>query len=1241
MAFNLRCGTANKAWDFSMDEEKDIAQTRTTEAVTYAIGRPQEVSLTDSKSVTEQKVAHKELFNEMNDYIMEMMAISAYQSNPWDMVKQIEGLLMVKHNGLINRKTIFQSLRRPQAVLKTFRQFVQKSRLNNDRKDPSKWKRAIYLPAEYLAQTDPYGYMTRIDASSKSLNDNVRQSMARFEKFIDDSNKGMDAFIGHLYDVGNLTINNMGLDGISAELNDKKRTKVKVVNSFMRGGETGRLWYVVEDVDGNKKEIPADKLSIDSSEIKQAVVDKFKTEFFNDIMHGQARKLVMKTIPTKTIVNKNKVTIGNPAYRAFRRSDGDGKKLDEILSILKAGLHADNVFTVDAAGFEYTYAMIKSSEQAHGEQYNVYLLSKRSEETDEHTMFIDKGYGQEEYDIINADGALTHFTDGWFKSNEQAVKIGIPFIERDEKGNIVKISENTDAAGKRVFDNFERIEKQPPNEVFEGIIDVPESQLEFYKNIWGAVLETRGTYSILKDEIVRMASSELQRRRKVDLELRREMARQGMPKEQRQAMLDTIYAIGGIKTYTWTDGSGQLHTLNSQFRHKEENYSPVMWHQKDIDDMLMENYHKLNKQAEDTALTDDELDIINEQIAHFKELIYGLDEDEVDDSKIRAIRDSARALTTKNRVLWTDDTLRRKDSQVAKDHLFQTFTNLHSNRLTTDLIESVGNIIKTIPPNLMDEFYDGRGNDVGLINYGINRVKIAQGDVDTESVMSYTKTAEFFNSLPFTGDNHDAESVRKLTLVINGLMTMRYLGTSGAMGNLTQTMNDFIRFGGTFLSKAFGKLNDPKWKDIIANTGVLNIVSMFNDIMLPGNEELKFGDQGFSMLGDAISPIPIPTRNLFNWAKILNLSRLKFADYKNKDFDSLIMRMITMEHINTQQRKDLEYVQEMKRWIDNNKEQLVREKKGQLYDFATLTEEQQNNSPELVEERMQKMLGKIADDKFRKMVSWKLSWFWGGDSIKKWTTFTGTEETLRKLSVIMSLSFAGESGILGSSATNADGVQPMYYTNEAVKIARNTVYATQFGMNQIYLPEVWEGIPRALLQYKSYPMFQMLHDANVWGSFTKGNKGLIDGMSRLLKGSESAVKERFDKLFRGKQPVLQLQDGTVDRDASMALRFLMTRFMASIIGTGLSVIPFVNFIARRVGFGVPLQMIKSAENPAVAISMRIAAWSLLLALYGDDDDDKLLTGAGRSILFLTTPVLLMTIFRDIIELAKLAGNLAD
>ena len=116
-----------------------------------------------------------------------------------------------------------------------------------------------------------------------------------------------------------------------------------------------------------------------------------------------------------------------------------------------------------------------------------------------------------------------------------------------------------------------------------------------------------------------------------------------------------------------------------------------------------------------------------------------------------------------------------------------------------------------------------------------------------------------------------------------------------------------------------------------------------------------------------------------------------------------------------------------------------------------------------------------------------------------------------------------------------------------------------------------------------------------------------------------------------------MKDPTRDREAEMMLRFMATRMAASLIASFIGLVPLLGTLMRRSMFGMPFHALKSAENPMFAISFRLLIWSSLMAMYGDDDDDKLLSDMGRSLLFLTSPVLLMTLARDLYTAVTHAG----
>ena len=1224
MAVALNCDSYNKAINYSVNEQKDAFETDAIEAVRSLVGRKQPIEKGDVVGTVAQKKAQAELHDMLLKYVMEIGGKASFiDINPWDITRNIEAELFDKHMVPISGTTIFQSLKRPQAVLQTVKNIIARTKKLDSVKDISKFMKSILLPGNFARSNDPTGQLNKLDISAKALPDNIRQSIKQFEDMYDSMDKASQNYLYNLVQHNALTLNNMGLDGITVELKDKWRTKVKIVGEHMKGGINGEKYYTIREFSGKESDVKAVDIVQTDEVVNQLMIDKYKNELFNELADGQTRYLKIKTIPLR----------GTQERKTWERTNKEhSKKITETLSLFEKGYVVKDVFKVSGKLYDYNYIMIKSDEMIPGEEYSVYLLSRQNRTASENMEWehlIHEGYSEEMLADINF--AENRFTDGFYKSENQELK-----TSSDGK---LQIS---------VWDNFERMsdKNQPLEEAMRGNIkrdkSTPGSR---YQNVFQQLQDFRILHSKVAKRMSEIINSNLTERRNVDKHQENVFKRRKVSKESADAMRELVLAVGGTRSYIWKGNDGTIWTPDSRFEIQNENSSPRMWAGEVINDMLAQELETLTIKSQDANLTEEELKVVNEQVEHFKNMIYGQQNpQETDVKKVKMIKDSFQTSTTKHRALWTDASLRRKDGMVYKDYLERTFGNLHRNKLVTDLIETVTKLMEQVPEEQKDAFLSGKGKHRIMVDWAVQRAKIILGDVDTESAMSYTKTAEWLNSIPFAGNNHDAESVRKLTLTVNGIMTARYLGSSGAVGNLTQSVNDYIRFGGTIFKKAWSKLNDKMWDDIINNTGALNIVSVVNDIMQKqGSKPLSAGDFMFIPGSEELFGVPVPGKAFFDWAKILKLSRADFSTYSNKDFDQLIMRMIQGEMVNSTARADVEYIQRLLVNLNpQERTELIREKKGQLHDVMTMPQLEDNaENRKLIEQRLQLLFGRMADDMLRSMVSWKLSFFFNIDALEKWLTFTGTEETLRKLTAIMALLTADMTGQLGGNVYDEKGRELKYYTPHAVKIARDAVYATQFGMSQIYLPEIWEGIPRMLFQYKAYPMFQMYHDFNLVTAFMKGNENPGDFISRLFNAIKGKTIRIVEKVKTNEDINVNLRDRTRDMEAEMMLRFMATRMMASFFASFIGLIPFLGQILRRSMFGMPFHAIKSAENPMFGIPIKILVWASVMAMYGDDDDDDRLSELGRQLMFLTTPVLLMTLARDLYSLFESVDGLVD
>ena len=431
---------------------------------------------------------------------------------------------------------------------------------------------------------------------------------------------------------------------------------------------------------------------------------------------------------------------------------------------------------------------------------------------------------------------------------------------------------------------------------------------------------------------------------------------------------------------------------------------------------------------------------------------------------------------------------------------------------------------------------------------------------------------------------------------------MRLLGSKPALGNRTQSVNDAITYGFPILFKAWQDYKNPYWQGVINNTGVLNLVSMFQDVMMSG-QEVKMTDAGMVshplvLLATAGFSQTLPTTNLISWGRVYNLGREKFIKGAlektgEKDIKNIYEFLGRLsEKAEGQERKDIEYLAEI------------------YWDLMFANENEQ--TPEIVRSRIKSLVGDIADARLKKMVAWKLSWHFLPDEL---FTFTGGEKALRGMTVVASLMAADAMGALGTTrdlkkAKDFDGVevkvQDRFLSDVAVNIARNTVYSTQFGMSQVYLGEAFGGAGRSGLQYKAYPLQQTIRDYNTFANFANGSSGVGDSIERLLRAQKDAIKYGFVKGFILRQKQYVYSPGTkgIDHEARSVIRLLGTRLLASFLAAFIEVLPGIGYSVRLMTGNTAFGAVRSMENPIAGVFMRLIALTVATGLDWNDDDEN-------------------------------------
>jgi len=203
---------------------------------------------------------------------------------------------------------------------------------------------------------------------------------------------------------------------------------------------------------------------------------------------------------------------------------------------------------------------------------------------------------------------------------------------------------------------------------------------------------------------------------------------------------------------------------------------------------------------------------------------------------------------------------------------------------------------------------------------------------------------------------------------------------------------------------------------------------------------------------------------------------------------------------------------------------------------------------------------------------------------------------------------------------------------DAVKIARDAVYQSMFGMSPVYMADAFDGAGRGLMQYKAYPLQQTIHDYEVWKAFNNANRHIGHGdMARRLIQAHWDVLKQMGWRMKGEKALGRYnpKDKYLDHEALAMLRLLYTRVLSTGIATSIGLIPFLGSAFRMTGFSSGLGALRSAENPVVAITFRLLVWGLLLGMGMDEDELEDRAGdIGSRISMLLLPVIIGSFVRD-------------
>jgi hypothetical protein len=1245
----------------------DMAQTETffkyqvINAITYLIGRPtkslmrkaqaaykKNPSTTNKKKYdleTARYIEHKKLRDQMIAYTMKTGKEANYNlhlANPEEITNSWRSIFARRLRGEINPMTIMQGSRKIKA-LRTLVNRVENKREQLVKKDKLQ-KTAIFLspPEIIVSHFDKFGFLGQLVEKILTMGDRNIQESSRFLDPItnarNDLTNNLESLIKDSISGFNITASSMG--GITG-LHSNTYGAV-TIHERRETVDEGIVYVVTLDDanDGVRKYLPEDDLETNKQGVDARVVQMYRDELMDELGNGQTRLIVPQLLENASESDMRKVRrILDVAYREKEREDA-GQKVP--------GMHSIRVDVYDeelgyTTPWEYTYIMIKQGEGEHeidgeikAETYNAYLVNKKQELSgvnkfgdkinflgktrqlteEEEIIDIQYSYNQVELDDVMKRGFYRAERNENFGKHTYKDKKSIVLADGTAKDidteTPVYLDEEVKGSAKKNWVDFQYMEKQP----HEKAMDM----------IWTAMAKIRDSYADAYRDLRIKNQASMEKRANLNQTIINWRIK-GMgdsPDDAAIWLSDQLKKVG-INEYIRVNDDGRVVTSTTYAKDKKENYFPQMYHRENIfvvqiPAAINELKEKIEEYEDNNGVSKKDLkeageyegsrlENLNEGLAHLSKMLEdynkGLDVDMGSLNDLNALK------SMKHITSWTNPMMRRKDGGVHQDYFEQSYNTLHKNEIMIELMNAIykmTRVDKNIPQ--------------GSLDYIINRVKIGFGDPTSRAMTitgketSYEKSSETLNGLPswvLGGVVHDARSAERLTKWLTAPASMMFLGGSSALGNSAQIVNQIMRVGWKIAGEAYSRYqgNPDEYKKIIRNTGILNVMTMFTDIMLKDGSS-KWNDAG---LVNAAG-VPIPTINVIKFCRLLLAGRENFVENGTDEIDNFLYQLIKASGGETREEIiRLRTINELRKGIGDTE---LRKKRGQLYDVFTLKE---NESKAVVEKAFRELLTKVADTKLKQMVSWKLSWWFdeAGGPGKDLFTFTESENRLRTLTAIMGLIHAEKTGLLGGS----DNWKKNWQSPLAVRIARNAVYYTQFGMTPPYLGEGFNGFGRALWQYKQYPTLQMIHDGQVMLTFMDGNYGMGDGFGRIVK-AVSYSTSNFWKKGKTYDPA----DPDIDHEAIMMARWIGTRGIASVLASTIGSIPFLGQGIRALAPTLPIySLFRGAENPMIGLAMRSIVWSSMFMMGLDDEDER--NDMTNSIGFFFLPVLLGMMIRGV------------
>jgi len=649
----------------------------------------------------------------------------------------------------------------------------------------------------------------------------------------------------------------------------------------------------------------------------------------------------------------------------------------------------------------------------------------------------------------------------------------------------------------------------------------------------------------------------------IDYKLKEKLSQLGLSLDEVLKKIDSLYQIGDVENRMWrSKEDGKLHSYNVSIHQILNNYFPNQYDLEDMNDILnkalIEITDKLNKAKEDENKF--AIEKYTDIIASINAMLSSANRTDTDNKdNENMILNDARQVHAEARKIIMDSTRIRKDSQVLPDYFRRIFSTYNNNVLVSEYMNSIYTLYNT-----------GKYGE-SAINFIKDRVH--QGLNENKQVASfgrhwgsYNKISEMLQNTPLLRNipaikqrAWGGDQVRRWVLGLAAMPSMRYLSASGAMKNNTQLMNTFIQIGGHYLATAFKEYNNEYWQGVLRQLGTHNLMDMFESILGGStNEQINpIGDIGF------IPATSIPSKASVSLNKILKMGRNDFINKGDKSIDKYLLQLAGKA--SGKERNKILYLRKT------------------FWELINLDESQIKNNPEnlkRIEGLIKRLSADVAEDKLRRLVTWKLSWF--VDKETKFLTFTGSEKMMRDITAVAHLMYARDRKIPMDKGPDGD----MNTGSIAKSIVRKAVNASMFGLGTTSLPKAMEGAGRVMFQYWGYRYYQTRFDFKIVSDFIRSQD--YSGLMKVFSNPE--------QIF--------LKDNRENENAVQFARWLSTRFMVSLaLSIMAPLVPGISLIIRK----LPITggMIRGAESPVLSVVLRTMMWMLLGA--DEDDEDRVMS----------------------------------